>query len=56
MILSISRAEIIHDLPKTYQGDNDLATYTDKMLITTFKRHGVNEDKWYGYTIEISEP
>lgn len=56
MILSISRAEIIHYLPIPYRGDNDLSTYTDKMLIKAFKRHGLTKDKWRGYTIEISEP
>ena len=55
MILSITRADIIHDLPIPYRGDNDLSMFTDKMLIKAFKQYGITEDKWRGYTIEIRE-
>ena len=55
MILSLTRNELICDLPESFRDQNDLISMTDKKLIATWKRIGTHAGTWDWNTVEIRE-
>lgn len=55
MILSITRNQLVCDLPKVFREQNDLTAMTDKKLIATWKRQGTHTGTWDWDDVEIKE-
>lgn len=53
MILRISRGELIADLPRSFQEQNDLAAVSDKQIIAAWKRFGNHAGTWDWDDVEI---
>lgn len=55
MILTATRKELVSDLPKAFREQNDIASMSDKKLITMWKRHGTHTGTWDWDDVEIKE-
>lgn len=55
MILSITREELVDDIPDEIKIRETLGIMTDKAVINAWRKHGINNRTWDADTVEIRE-
>ena len=55
MILSVTRRKLVDDLPDAVKVRETLGIMTDKAVINTWYKHGINRRNWAADTVEIRE-
>lgn len=55
MILRMTRAELIADLPRSFIEHNDIAAMSNKKLIGAWKWYGDHAGTWDWDNVEIAE-